>query len=400
MKSYRTNLTALLIAQTLAIMGFSLMLPIIPLFLEEDIGITDPVRLKVWVGFIHSSATIALAVFAPIWGRLADVFSRRVMLIRAMFCGSIVIFFMTFVTSPWQLLVLRGLQGSLAGTIAAATVLTASISPAAKVALAMGLLQTSIATGSSIGPLIGGIISDFLGYRAAFLSTSLLLALAGFVVLMWVEDDFRPSPENKAKKLSLLPDIQPIAGSPLLICIILLTLGVHTANTVATPMLPLFLRSLLLRVTEEPAFIASSTGIVLGTGAAFAAVAAVLAGKFSYRIGYWKTLIFCLSAAAVLTIPQAFVSNMLQLTILRAMTSFFIGGTLPVINAIIASSSEKKNQGTIYGFNSSMAYAGMALGPMIGSAAAMLSFHVMFFASALVLALSALGAFWRRGKHQ
>ena len=52
MRSYRASYIALLIAETLAIMGFGLSFPVIPLFLEEDIGISDPVKLKVWVGLI------------------------------------------------------------------------------------------------------------------------------------------------------------------------------------------------------------------------------------------------------------------------------------------------------------------------------------------------------------
>jgi DHA1 family multidrug resistance protein-like MFS transporter len=123
MKSWKTSFTALLIAETLAMIGFGLSLPVIPLFLEEEIGITDPVKLKVWVGLIQSSAAVTLAIFAPIWGRLADVYSRRAMLLRAMFGGTLVFSLMAFVNSPWQLLVLRSLQGCLTGTVAAATVL-------------------------------------------------------------------------------------------------------------------------------------------------------------------------------------------------------------------------------------------------------------------------------------
>jgi len=390
MKSFRANYTAILVAETLAMIGFSLSIPIIPLFLEEDIGITDPVKLKVWVGLIQSSAAVTLAIFAPIWGRLADVYSRKAMLLRALFGGAIVISFMTFVNSPWQLFVLKGIQGCLTGTVAAATVLTASISPVAQVAFSLGLLQTMIATGNSLGPLIGGLISDFFGYRAAFFSTGIALALAGFIVLKWVDSDKQPKQENQSWKLKLLPDIRPIAASPLLITIMLVTFGIHAANNTATPMIPLFLKSLLKNLSEEPAFIASSSGIVLGVGAASAALAAVLVGKFSSHLGYWRTLILCLCAGAVAMIPQIFVTNMLQLTIFRAISAFCIGGTMPIINAIIAVSTDRKIQGTVYGFNASVTAAGAACGPLIGSAAAMLNFRMMFLVASIILILSAL----------
>ena len=406
MKSWKANFAALLAAQILAMIGFGLSFPVIPLFLEEDIGITDPVQLRAWVGLIQSTAAITMAIFAPIWGHLADVFSRRAMLLRSMFGGALVISLMTFVNSPWQFLVLRGIQGCLTGTVAAATVLVAAISPPAQVAFALGLLTTGIAVGNSLGPLVGGVISDFLGYRAAFFSTGLCLALSGAIVLKWVDSDKKPlseqidevtvpvvpqeeSQKKQGKKITFIPDFRPIAASPVLITIMLIAFGIQVANGVAIPMLPLFLKELVLRASEEPMFIASSTGIVLGVGAAFSALAAVLVGKFSLRIGYWKTLIFCLAAGAFVTIPQTFVTNMYQLMALRAVSSFFIGGAAPIINAIIAISAEKKIQGAAFGFNSSISAAGMALGPMIGSAVAILNLRAVFIMASLILGFSA-----------
>jgi len=398
MKSWKTSFTALLIAETFAIMGFSISSPVIPLFLEEDIGISDPVKLKMWVGLINSCASITMALFAPIWGHLADIFSRRAMLLRALFGGALMISLMTFAVSPWQLLVLKSIQGCLTGTVAAATVLTAGIAPAAQVAFVLGILQTGIAVGNSLGPLVGGLVSDFLGHRAAFFSTGVVLAIAGVIVLKWVDEGAKPPKEAIQKKISLIPNFKPIISSPLLMTIMLLTLSVHTASSVAYPMLPLFIKDLALGHNGEPSFIASTTGMVLGIGAAFTALAAVLVGKISTRLGYWTTLILCLSAGAMLTAPQSLVTNVFQLTVLRAMASFFMGGCIPVINAIIAVSSEKELQGTIYGFNSSMGSAGAAMGPLLGSATAMLSYRALFVVAALILAFSALGAVTRRRK--
>jgi DHA1 family multidrug resistance protein-like MFS transporter len=157
-------------------------------------------------------------------------------------------------------------------------------------------------------------------------------------------------------------------------------------------MLPLFLKELARKVTEEPAYIGSSTGIVRGVGAAFTALAAALVGKFAGHSGYRLTLLVCLSGGALLTLPQTFVTNMYQLTVFRAFSSFFIGGCIPVVNAIIAVSSRKDQQGSIYGFNSAVSSAGAALGPMIGSVAAMISYRAVFVVSALILVLSAFCA--------
>jgi DHA1 family multidrug resistance protein-like MFS transporter len=385
MKSWKSNYIAILIAETMAIAGFALSMPVIPLFLAEDIGITDSKTLKMWVGAIQSCAAISLAIFAPVWGHLADVFSKRMMLLRAMFGGAVMVSLMVFVRNPMQLLILRTIQGCFTGTVAAATVLTAGIAPAAQIALALGLLQTGVAIGNSVGPLIGGVISDFLGHRIAFLSTGLVLGGAGLIVLKWVEDDTPLHPHKKGERVHFLPDIKPILESPTLITLMLTTFIIQAANTTAAPMLPLFLREL----AADSKYIGSATGIVLGAGAAATAVAAVVAGKYSSNFGYWRTLFFCLAAGAVLTVPQALVTNMVQLTVFRAMACFCLGGATPVLNAIIAVSADREHQGSVYGLNSSVSSAGGALGPMIGSAVAMISFRMVFVATAAILGFSA-----------
>ena len=392
MKSWKSNFSAVLIAETLAIAGFALSMPIIPLFLREDIGMTDTRELKIWVGVIQAVPAVMLAIFAPIWGRLADVYSRRLMLLRAMFGGAIVVSLMFFVNSPWQLLFLRSLQGCLTGTITAATVLTAGIAPVSHVAFALGLLQTGIAVGNSIGPLMGGVISDFLGHRIAFLSTGLTLALAGFIVLRFVEEDFKPVRSEKKSRFSFVPNIKPILNSPALITMMIATFAIQAANSISGPMLPLFVADLI----SGDRFIGSSTGFVLGVGAATTALAAVLVGKFSAQLGYWKTLIYCLTLCAIFTIPQAFVTSVGQLVLFRAIASFFIGGSSPVIHAIIAISTEKKDQGSVYGFNSSTSAAGNAVGPMIGSFVAMINYRAVFLAAAALLGIASYGTFKRR----
>lgn len=406
-KSWKTNFTAILIAETLAIAGFAVSMPVIPLFLEEDIGVRDPQKLKMWVGIIQSLTAVTLAIFAPIWGHLADTFSRRMMLLRAMFGGAVIVSLMVFVQTPWQLLVLRAIQGCFTGTVAAATVLTAAITPAARVALALGLLQTGVAIGNSIGPLIGGLLSDFLSHRAAFLGTGVLLAAAGVLVLKFVDDDRRVLPRARSpaasgtpaapKRFRLFPDFKPIVSSSVLMTLMAVTFSIQAANTIANPMLPLFLKELAVQgLIEGPRYIGSYTGIVLGVGAATTALAAVLVGKYSTGFGYWKTLIFCLAAGAILTVPQAFATNIVQLAVFRALSSFFIGGANPVLNAIIAVTADKEHQGSVYGVNTSVSSSGGALGPLIGSAVAMLNFRAVFLATAAILAFSAWGVYHRR----
>lgn len=395
MSSWKSAFTAILIAETLAIAGFAVSMPVIPLYLQ-DLGVSDPGALKFWSGLIQSSAGLTLAIFAPLWGSLADRYGRRLMLLRAMLGGALIVALMAFAVHPWQILVLRTLQGCVTGTVAAATVLTAATAPRAQVALALGLLQTGVSLGNSLGPLIGGVVSDFLGRRASFLATGALLALAGLIILRGVADDTPRSGEPGAAPKSLVPDFGAVFRSPVLVSLMAVQFAVQASNSIATPILPLFIQELV----PDTRLIGSTTGMVLGAGAASAALAAVLVGRFAARLGYGTTLIICMAAGAAATVPQAFVSNPLQLALLRALSMFFVGGSVPVTNALIAVSSDKDKQGSVYGISSSVASAGGALGPMIGSvSAALLGFRAVFIVTALTLGASSLGTFRRRQKN-
>ncbi|MDR0663744.1 MAG: MFS transporter, partial [Spirochaetaceae bacterium] len=248
--SWKLNYAAVLAAETLAILGFALSMPVIPLFLADDIGISEPGPLKMWTGLIQSSTSIALAVFAPIWGRLADIYSRRAMLMRAMFGGAAVVSAMAFVNSPWQLLALRVMQGCLTGTIAAASVLTVSITPQSSVTMALGLLQTGIYVGNSLGPLAGGLITDFWGHRAAFIGTGGILLLAALIVFKWVSEATHTThgaasvTRGKGKKHRWFSGFKTILSNSQVLLLLSVSFLFQMANTTANPILPLFLREI------------------------------------------------------------------------------------------------------------------------------------------------------------
>lgn len=387
MSSWTKSYIAILIAETLAIAGFATSMPIVPLYLQ-DMGLTDPAQLKYWTGLIQSVSSIALAVFAPIWGSLADSYGRRMMLLRAMFGGAILVGLMAFTVEPWQFLVLRTLQGCVTGTIAAATVLVAGIAPVARVGFALGILQTGVSAGNSIGPLIGGVVSDFLGRRAAFMATGLMLFAAGIIVALGVADDTRKRARGERIVIRLIPDFRPILASPLLLALMSVVFALQVSYFIAGPLLPLYVQEL----AADPNLIGSTTGIVLGAGAAAAAVAATVVGRISGNLGYARTLFLCLGGGALLYLPQAFVSTPLQLTLWRVAASFFIGGAIPTVNALIASRADTSRQGAIFGISTSISSTGMALGPVIGSViATAFDYRAVFIASALLLGATVLG---------
>src|SRR5437879_12395490 len=126
--SWRTSRTVVCVAQATAMLACGFVLPFLPLYLKE-IGVHPDSAVVFWSGALVTSTGISLAIFSPIWGALADRHGRKVMVLRSMLVGGLIIALMGLVQNVETFLVLRILQGMFTGTIAAAPPPAPSIVP-------------------------------------------------------------------------------------------------------------------------------------------------------------------------------------------------------------------------------------------------------------------------------
>src|SRR5437588_2529272 len=168
--SWRTSLYVTCIAQATAMLAFGFILPFLPLYLKE-IGVTPDSAVVFWSGALVTSTGVSLAIFSPIWGALADRRGRKLMVLRSMLVGGLIIALMGLAQNVGQFLVLRILQGMFTGTIAASTALVASIVPRERLASSMGILQTSVYVGISAGPVLGGVLEQVVRTEAVLRSS-------------------------------------------------------------------------------------------------------------------------------------------------------------------------------------------------------------------------------------
>lgn len=387
MQNWKRSFNAIWVAQVLAIAGFATSAPIIPLYFKS-LGLHDPATLNFWTGLTQAVSSVTMAVMAPIWGSLADSYGRRPMVLRAMIGGAVLIGLMGLTTSPWQILILRTLQGAVTGTVAASTVLTASMVPAAEVGYRLGLLHMAVYLGNSLGPLFGGVVGDALGLKINFAATSVLLVVAAVIVAAFVEEEFEPKPRTGSILRNAVPDLSALRATPMLGSLLSVVFAVQFASAVVMPMLPLH----VVEMTGSGVGAGSLSGAIIAAGSMSGAVAAAAIGRVSGRFGYGRTLIFCLAGATAFYIPQGFASSPWQLFALRLGSGFFLGGTMPSVNALIASLADKDRQGATYGLSSTMSSAGAALGPAVGAALATLTgYRSVFFATSAILGGIGLG---------
>ena len=116
------------------------------------------------------------------------------MLLRASLGMAIVISLMGCVTSVYQLVALRLLQGIFSGYISNATAFVATGPPKEKSGQVLGTLATGSVTGTLLGPLLGGISASAFGYRPTFFITGIILFFVFLLSLFFVHEKFVHSP--------------------------------------------------------------------------------------------------------------------------------------------------------------------------------------------------------------
>jgi len=358
---WRRNLYIICAAEMVALLGLTSSDSFLPFFIQE-LGVTNLEQVGIWSGLVTSSTMATLAVFSPIWGSVADRVGRKLMLERAIFGGALAIGAMVLVRNVQQLLILRILLGCLSGTMAAATALVAAIVPRDKTGYGMGLIQMALFAGMAAGPMLGGLAFDMVGYRLTFWIMGAMLLAAGLAIWMLVEERFKPPPRStRSATKRFFKDLGLSVCSKPLLTLATIVLLTQAGAMGIRPILPLFVRS--LDPMEEGT--ARVAGVILGTASLAGALAAVIIGRISDRLGYRKALIWCALGGALLYTPQAFVGNNAQLLVLSAGAGACLGGVMSMANAIAATIAPKGQEGLILGLIVSFTTLGGAIGPLI-----------------------------------
>ncbi len=144
-------------------MGLMAFLPVLSLYVKERFGIEDPQRLAYWAGSIYGAAPLLAAVFGPLWGALGDRYGKKPMAIRANLAIAATTALMPLAPTPLVLLLMRALQGALAGYVAPAMALVSHDVPRERHGAVIARLQVAMAMGTLLGPLLGAEVAQWWG---------------------------------------------------------------------------------------------------------------------------------------------------------------------------------------------------------------------------------------------
>jgi DHA1 family multidrug resistance protein-like MFS transporter len=377
---WQKNLRVLWFGNFATGVGLSLILPFLALYVDT-LGAFTKVELNFWSGAVFSISFLTTALVSPLWGRLADRFGRKPMLLRSAAGMAIVLALIGFAQNIWQLLALRALYGLFSGYISNSIALVASTTPKEQSGQVLGTLNTAGISGMLVGPLFGGAIVTFLGYRQVFWLTAAILCGVFVLSLLFVREEFT-APEKG--RVTPMREVWATVDKPRMIASMLVaTLLLQVAATSINPILSLYVRELM----NYQGPVEMLSGVVAAAPGVVSIIAAPRLGALGDRIGTEKVLTFGLALSIVVFIPMALVTDVWQLVILRLILGLATAALMPGVQALLMRHSPVSATSRIFGYNQSMQSIGAVLGPLIGAAVAGLTDYRFVFIATMVFAI-------------
>ncbi|MBU9720910.1 MULTISPECIES: MFS transporter [Bacillaceae] len=163
----------------LVMVGFGIIIPVLP-FYAEEMG-ASPTHL----GLLMAVYSLMQFIFAPMWGRVSDRIGRKPVMMIGIAGLSLSFFLMALSTQLWMLFAARTIGGFLSSAnMPTVMAYVADITREDERGKGMGIIGASVGLGFVFGPAIGGIFSDISLHMPFYISG--ISSLLTFFVVMFV----------------------------------------------------------------------------------------------------------------------------------------------------------------------------------------------------------------------
>jgi MFS transporter, DHA1 family, multidrug resistance protein len=375
-------LVAMALCMALQMTGFAMFLPLFALRFDSfGAGVKA-------LSTSDMAYAFAFAFAAPFIGMLADRFGRRpVILISA--AGYVVVFAgYLFAAAAGPLILLRGLAGILAaGLLPCMTSIVGDLAPENRRAQWVGIVTGGAGVGYVVGPPLGGLLYDGLGYVVpsvvAIAMAAGALILAVFRIPETHTPAARPGPMHKAWRLAW----QALPGRPAFLLLLLVTLGVLLAYAFVLPQFMFYAYDDLGWTSAQLGLIMSAYGVAFMLGA-FAL------GQLSDRVGRKPVLVLGLALFSAQFVGLLIFHDMTWIAV--GFVAAGLGNALydPALSATILDMTPPEHTASMLGIKGMAGSLGNMLGPAMVLLMAAPSAQVGFLiGTVLVIVLTLTCAF-------
>lgn len=357
---WQKNLVILGISCSFSCSSYTMIIPFLPIYLLKDLHV-PAAEVKFWTGILFSIAFLFGALMSPYWGARADKEGRKTMIIRAGVLLGVVYIASGLVRNQYELFICRAIHGMVMGFIPGSLALMSDSLPENKRGWGLGMMQSGIAAGAIMGPLLGGFLADVFGMRASFFVAGANLLLVTLAVKLFVQEDF--TPKVTSKNGGLLSNLSIAFHNKSLFHMLLLFFAVQASTLIMQPLITIYVAQLMGGSPDEAIFAA---GVVFSAAGVSTVMAAPFWGRRGQAHGYTKVLFVTMIGAGCILALQVFTTKVWAFGSVQFFYGLLLAGTAPSINANIVDSTPEAFRGRAFGLATAFQQLGSMTGPIIG----------------------------------
>ncbi|WP_367758837.1 MFS transporter [Ammoniphilus sp. 3BR4] len=360
------NIRIIWFGQFFAISGLTIIVPLLPFYMTE-LGASDPADNRLWTGLSLAAPAVMLGLVSPVWGKCGDRWGRKWMVVRALLGLAASLALMAMAQSPLQFFLFRLLQGACGGIVDTASAFAVSEAPEKERGMVLGKLQSATAAGSLMGPLLGGIAADWIGFRPMLLTMGLLTGISGCLAVFFLQESKRKgsaSADSDKKQTKWTLEIIDLLGHRrirgFLIAGIFMQMGVFGLVTVFAPHVQ--------GMSGLNNYASTWVGVLQAVTWAGSMAGSPWWGQRNDRVMIERNVFLASIGCGVSILLQAVPQQPEWLIPLRVCQGFCFAALVQSIFLAVTQESGELNRGVRLGAANSFLVMGQILGPLLAAA--------------------------------
>jgi multidrug resistance protein len=381
----RSPLGLIFLTLFIDMVGFGIVIPVLPLYAEgSQIGATS--HQLAWIVGIYSLLQL---ICAPLFGKWSDRVGRKPILVFSIIGTAIGFVILGSAHTVWMLLLGRIIDGASGGNIATAMACIADVTTKENRSKNMGLVGAAFGLGFVIGPALGGVLSKHFGLATPFYFAAGLALLNALLVWLRLPETLTPEVRARAREKATIGEVFHGGHGGMIVAILAGQLAAITGFSIMTALFALYCEKRFGYDTAKVGYLLAYVG-VLGVVFQGGLLRRLLKRPIEKQLAVIGAALLALSMAAL-----PFTHSLAMLMAVCFGISLGNSFVTPTLNGLASRSTDAHCQGRLLGLMQSAGSLGRFLGPMIGFA--LVSFdsvenyaRTSFFASAAILVVAVL----------
>jgi len=350
------KLISVILVVFIDLLGFSLILPLLPYY-AATFGANGFVT-----GLLVASYAAMQFIGAPLLGRMSDRYGRRPILLLSIAGTSIGFLVLGFANALWMLFASRIIDGLTGGNLSVAQAYISDVTDAQDRAKGLGLVGAAFGLGFIIGPVSGGLLSQW-GYGVPAFAAAALSLVNLLLVYFWLPESL--TPEKRAEMPERRPAVnlnallvalrRPFTGS-LLITRFFFGLAFAIFQTIFA----LYALSRFHLTAVQTGYILTYVGVLSVVTQGF------LVGRITRRVREDILIGVCVVVMAFGLLGWALAPSVLFLLVIMAPTAVAGGLLNTILTSTLTKAVEPHEIGGIIGVSTSIESLTRVIAPILG----------------------------------